>query len=145
MNTDSFAFLNQLPINIDGLHIFSVYFMTGVIWIIQVVHYPLMSKVHPDFFAEFHLEHSNKITYVVGPTMILQLATSFWVSQFNYLWLGLSLANFALTFLVSVPIHNKLATTWNPELHKKLVFTNWPRTLLWSAHSLLLYFVFFNS
>jgi hypothetical protein len=125
-------------INWDYLHMASVFYMTGVIWLVQLVHYPLMSKVHPDLFIDFHNQHSSRITYVVGPMMLVQLASSYFVSEWHWVWLGLSISSFALTFLVSVPIHNKLAHGWNPSLHNKLVLSNWPRTAVWTAHSLLL-------
>jgi hypothetical protein len=46
--------------------------MFGVIWVIQLVHYPLMRKVPTAAFGEFEAEHQRRITYVVGPLMALE-------------------------------------------------------------------------
>ena len=58
------------------LHVASVWFMTGLIWLIQLVHYPLMDRIPPDGFIEFHQSHSFRITWIVAPVMLLELMTS---------------------------------------------------------------------
>jgi hypothetical protein len=40
-------------------------FLTGLIWVIQVVHYPLMSRVAKERFPEFHGQHSRRIGSLV--------------------------------------------------------------------------------
>jgi hypothetical protein len=37
------------------------------------------------------------------------------------------------TILVSVPLHAKMALAHNDETGRRLVLTNWPRTIAWSA------------
>jgi len=41
--------------------------MFGVIWIVQVVHYPLMRFVSGREFARFETAHRLRISWVVGP------------------------------------------------------------------------------
>ncbi len=121
------------------VHCACVFYMTGVIWLVQLVHYPLMRFVPVDQFVEFHAQHSSLITFVVGPVMLAQLATCLFLPG-KWLWLCgfLSLAVFAATFFVSVPFHNSLTNGFNADVHQALVRTNWIRTALWSAHSLVL-------
>ncbi len=125
------------------LHTFSVLFMTGVIWLIQLVHYPLMVYVKPEEFPVFHAEHSRWITVVVGPMMLLQLGTSFLIN--SYLAVLFSVAVFAATFFVSVPLHNQLAGGLDPTVLQQLVRTNWIRTILWTLHSLWLAQMWLNA
>ncbi len=118
--------------------------MTGAIWLVQVLIYPNFLKVAPSQFQAFHQFHSNRISWVVGPAMAIELATAvalYWqnptlVFMFNFvsvliLWL--------LTVLVSIPIHNKLQLGFDVNLIQGLIKTNWPRTVIWSIRSLALY------
>ena len=54
----------------------SAWFLTGLIWVIQVVHYPLFASVGRSEFAAYEASHTRLITVVVGPVMLLELATS---------------------------------------------------------------------
>ena len=47
-------------------------FMVCVIWFVQVVHYPLFSRVGGEAFAPYSEAHSRPTTYVVGPPMIVE-------------------------------------------------------------------------
>ena len=133
------------------LHLISCAFMAGLIWAIQILHYPAFDEIHPDKFITFHTGHSNKITYIVGPVMGLELITAiilliqkvdplFFAA--NLLFLGLIW--FATAFL-SVPLHNTLSKGQNNLAIKKLVNTNWPRTILWSLRLVILTIYFLNS
>ena len=48
-------------------------FMAGVIWIVQVVHYPLFDKVGAEGYLEYQRSHMKRITWVVLPAMGLEL------------------------------------------------------------------------
>ena len=124
------------------VHSACVFYMTGVIWLVQLVHYPLMRYVSAEQFVQFHAEHSNLITFVVGPVMLVQLGTSlFMQGKWQWACTMLSVAVFAATFLASVPLHNQLTQGFSAEVHQALVRTNWIRTGLWSAHSVLLIYI----
>ena len=46
--------------------------MFGVIWIVQIVHYPLMRFISGQQFARFESEHRTRISRVVGPLMAVE-------------------------------------------------------------------------
>ena len=50
-------------------------------------------------------------------------------------WVNAVLLAVALgsTVLVSVPLHAKMALAHNDETGRRLVLTNWPRTIAWTA------------
>ena len=52
-------------------------FMTGLIWFVQVVHYPLFGSVGDGGFDRYAALHARRTTWVVGPPMLLELVTSF--------------------------------------------------------------------
>lgn len=124
------------------LHLVCVAFMAGLIWLIQLVHYPLMSMVAVDQFQAFHSAHSFRITWIVAPVMALELLSGalllFQASEADRGWAGLC---FGLTFFVfgvtafySVPAHGVLAGGFDEKAHIRLVSTNWLRTIAWSLH-----------
>ena len=129
------------------LHFASVAVMTGLIWLIQLVHYPLMNRVSPAEFTSFHSAHSTRITFIVGPAMILELATAAGLvlaavsgrfsSGLAWACLALTAGVFASTALLSVPQHAVLASGFDAAAHARLVSTNWVRTLLWTIHLVL--------
>lgn len=120
--------------------------LTGVIWIVQIVHYPLFQFVGDARYREFHAAHINWITYVVAPLMIAETVTAMLIifyptlnSDSRVLWFGLILVGviWASTFFLQVPLHEKLANGLDAETHRALVNTNWIRTIAWTIRSIL--------
>lgn len=116
-------------------------FMTGLIWTVQLVHYPAFRYVAEARFEPFHTFHSNRISWIVAPMMGLELLTaiflfslspSSWLERWNIVSVGLT---WVLTFALSVPLHSKLSDGYAPASIESLIFTNWARTLLWTARS----------
>lgn len=121
-------------------------FMAGVIWIVQVVHYPLFAGVGESVFRAYHADHNVLITYIVLPAMLLEAGTAalFILARPDFIspteaWVGLVLVGLAwgVTFFLSVPQHSALAPGFDPTAHRILVQTNWLRTFAWSARSIL--------
>jgi hypothetical protein len=129
------------------LHFGLTLFMTGVIWIVQLVHYPSFRYISAQSFAEFSAFHQQMITWVVGPAMVFELITGIYLlttpllSPLVVINLLLILAIWASTFFLSVPIHGKLTHAYDLPLIESLVLTNWPRTLLWSVRAMGLIYI----
>jgi fatty-acid desaturase len=132
------------------LNIASTFFLTGVIWVVQLVQYPSFAFIARGTFTKYHDDYRFWITPVVAPAMIFELLTSAFLVYYTpaninskLVWLGLALTVlvWASTFFIQVPLHEKLARGFDAETHAALVNTNWLRTASWSARSLLvLYF-----
>ncbi len=141
----NFMFFN---LDIDLLQIlicvqaFGCFFMTGLIWLIQLVHYPSFEFVDKNQFSYFHEFHSKKITFIVAPVMFIELVTAFLLCFTpEKIFVGnfiLVIILWALTGLVSVPIHNRLAAKYDLKNIKLLVSTNWFRTIIWNFRSILI-------
>ena len=117
-------------------------FMTGVIWIVQVVHYPLFAGVGAEGFGRYSTDHARLITYVVLPAMLVELATAALLAlrpgalgASAYIGLALVGLIWASTFFVQVPLHERLSTGFDGQAHRLLVSTNWLRTGLWTARA----------
>lgn len=130
-------------------NLFATCFMAGVIWIIQVVHYPLFDHVSPEQFCRFHQRHSRSISAVVALPWLVELLTSavlvFLLNESVspvwqiLVWTGAVMAIFpvALTIWLQIPCHQALANRFDTQVHRRLVVTNWLRTLAWSLHALV--------
>lgn len=121
------------------LQILSCFFLTGLIWTIQVVHYPSFAFV-TNQFSKFHIFHSTRISFVVIPMMLIELLTAIYLVWISPSAFAMNACGVVLvwmsTFFLSVPIHNQLSDKQNTDLIRKLILTNWPRTILWTLRSL---------
>ncbi len=120
--------------------------MFGVIWFVQVVHYPLFARVGQAGFRAYAASHANRTTVVVMPLMVAELLTAIALvipllrpGSVNGMesWIGLGLVGVLLvsTGLIQVPLHNALQQGYTPELAARLVATNWVRTAAWSLRA----------
>lgn len=118
----------------------------GLIWFVQTVHYPLFAAVGPERFAEYERAHASRTAPVVGPPMLIEAATALAlpVVPLPHVspvapWLGLAVLVliWLSTFFVQVPRHRELASGFEAGSHRRLVVTNWVRTVAWSARAVL--------
>ncbi len=132
----------------------STWGMVGLIWIIQIVHYPLFARVQNDF-TSYATEHVKRISWVVIPLMIVELSCSlgllmFWHSfdSFEQTLLVMGLIMLTLvwgsTFFLQVPCHEKMARERDAQVIRRLVRTNWIRTLGWSIRGVLVFVLVFT-
>lgn len=119
--------------------------MTGLIWFVQIVHYPLFAHVGVAEFARYEQLHSFRTTLVVMPVMLIELAAAAALVALPtpaprwmvFTGAALIAAIWLSTFLLSVPRHTELAAGFLPEAHRQLVLTNWIRTLAWTVRAVL--------
>ena len=123
------------------VHAAATLFMVGLIWFVQVVHYPLFAQVGSEAFPAYAASHSQRTTYVVAGPMLVELITALLL-----VWRGLPagtppvLAWVGLGLVGQVPRHSALASGFQPEEWRVLVTTNWLRTVAWTARGgLVLY------
>ncbi len=124
----------------------STWAMTGIIWFVQLVQYPGFAHVDPSSFPAFHARHSDSISLIVGPLMILEAVSAvalLWrplaFQSSGEVWLGVALVLviWGSTFLLQVPLHTKLGSGFDETAWRTLVRSNWVRTLAWSARAAL--------
>jgi hypothetical protein len=120
--------------------------LVGLIWMVQVVAYPLFARAGAEAFPAYHAAHSSLITLVVGPLMVGELlaAGAFLFARPEGVPAFLAWAGAALVLLVwmttafvSVPQHDILARGFDAHAHAVLVSTNWIRTIAWTARGAL--------
>ena len=52
-------------------------YMVGLIWFVQIVHYPLFSEVMRPDFGVYEALHSRLTTLIVMPPMLIEIGTAF--------------------------------------------------------------------
>jgi hypothetical protein len=116
-------------------------FMVGLIWLIQLVSYPLFSYVNVRDFQKYHSLHVKKITPLVALAMIFEAGIALILLIFiPEISVGLLVINTSLvcliwvsTAFIQIPYHQRLEFSKNQILYtEKLIKTNWIRTILWT-------------
>ena len=128
------------------LHLGSTLYMVGLIWFVQLVHYPLHAWVGTQTFAQYQQNHMQWTSLAVGPAMLIEAATTLFLflnptqnlPSWSFL-LGMVLLAIVWlsTALLQVPAHNQLLQSFHPTAHSTLVWSNWIRTVAWTARGVL--------
>lgn len=135
-------------------HLGSSLYMMGLIWFVQVVHYPLFARVGNLDFPSYEQRHTSLTTWVVAPPMLIEAATAVLLIWFRpmsvaswSLWTGLGLLGvcWLSTAFIQVPCHELLSKVFDPIVHQRLVSTNWLRTAAWSLHGGLVLWMAWSS
>ena len=120
--------------------------MVGLIWMVQIVHYPLFNDVGQENYVQYQQRHQSNITYIVAPVMLVELATAilllvYPVAGLNeslvYVGIGLVILVWLSTALIQVPCHGKLVTGFDQTAYNWLVNSNWIRTVAWSGRGVI--------
>jgi hypothetical protein len=129
------------------VHALATAMMLGVIWTVQVVHYPLFARVPAEAFCAYERAHMRRISVIVGPAMVAELATAGWIAADPagmgvtpwMAWVGAALVaiNWVSTATMQGPMHQRLSHGKDDVLIRRLVATNWVRTIAWSARAVL--------
>jgi heme exporter protein D len=124
-------------------HLVSTLFLVGMIWTVQLVHYPLMALVGPEHFANYEAAHAPRMAAVVMVPWALQgitvagllLAVPDGVAA-SLVWGAAvtALVPVVVTATTSVPAHRRLTSGFDARTHRRLVASNWIRTVGWTGH-----------
>jgi hypothetical protein len=127
------------------LHFCITWALIGLIWTIQLVHYPLFHSVGKSHFIAYHEKHMRFIAWLVAPLMLAEIGSAallLFLGERSMLFL-LSLLGIMLvwvsTLCLQIPIHQKLCLSYCKASVDRLVTSNWLRTLAWTARGMLLF------
>ena len=125
-------------------HIATTLALFGLIWVVQIVHYPLFARVGYRAFPGYHHDHTVLVSYLVGPLMLVEAVTAVLLvaapprgvpPALAVAGLVLVVVHLLSTALLQVGLHRRLAGGFRADLHDRLVATNWLRTLVWTARA----------
>lgn len=113
--------------------------MTGIIWFVQWVHYPLLAKIPVDNVSRTAVQHQQSTGQVVAMPMAVE-----GVSTLALLAVRPDGVSFIWPW-VGALLHAKMATTPTADVGRRLVSTNWPRTLAWSLRMIVCLIMIYQS
>ena len=123
------------------VHVAATLFMVGLIWFVQIVHYPLFGSVGQAEFPGYEQAHVQRTSWVVIPAMLIELITAMilvvvpppgvadWLPIVGLVLLGVIGAS---TQFLQVPCHARLTIQFDTATHRWLVRSNWVRTVAWT-------------
>jgi hypothetical protein len=120
------------------VHAVTTLLMVGVIWVIQLVHYPLFELVGRENFVAYERSHTVRIGLIVIPTMLLEALTTMLLVLLDGQLLticgaAILVVIWGATALFQVPCHERLALRFEEAAWQRLVRTNWIRTFGWTT------------
>ena len=128
-----------------AMHLVLASIMGGVIWVIQLVHYPSFRFTDREKYVSFQIFHMRKISFIVMPVMVLEFLSGLLLVLYHSNHDSLLRISFFLlliiwlvTALFFAQIHQKLSKGYDETLVTKLVSLNWIRTLLWTVRSFII-------
>jgi uncharacterized membrane protein len=135
----------MITVSILLIHAAAAWFMTGLIWFVQIVHYPLFDRVGAREASKYCIDNRRLTTFVVVPVMLFEGAMSaalVWLLPATLkpaAWAGVAmlLALWVSTAVIHVPQHARLGKGFDASVHRRLVASNWLRTTLWTARGIV--------
>jgi hypothetical protein len=128
------------------VHAAATWYLVGLIWFVQLVHYPLLAAVGTDDAVAYQAGHLRRTGWslavawpVEGITAaLLVVATPDGVPRRMPLAGIVALAGIVVsTLALQAPAHRRLSAAFDQRTHARLVRTNWIRTTLWTGRGLL--------
>ncbi len=125
-----------------SVHLAATAAMFGLIWFVQVVHYPLFAAIGRDGFAAYETAHRRRTAFVVGPLMAAEGLTAEMLVIAPPVGVGLALPVAGVVVLgvihmstvwLQVPRHAELNEGYDDATLRRLVRSNWVRTVGWSG------------
>ncbi|MBB3209846.1 putative membrane protein [Rhodopirellula rubra] len=139
----------MIPQLLFVLNLVSTWYMVGLIWMVQIVHYQMFDRVGEEAFARYAVDHARLITPIVMVPMLVEIVSAagliVWGSEIvprSWMVFGfvLLVVIWASTAFLQVPCHSRLADGFDPQVYRRLVSSNWIRTIAWSMRGGLMAF-----
>jgi hypothetical protein len=112
----------------------------------QVLNYPLLALIDADGVPRYEQAHNRRFIWLVGPGVAVALASAVVMLGWRPSAVPLAVPVVYLVLLAVIgvstarqgaPSHVLLARQFDPEVHARLVRTNWIRTAAWTALGVL--------
>jgi hypothetical protein len=125
-------------------NVVSTFFMLGLAWFVQVVHYPLFPLVGREYFPAYHERHSRLTAWLVIAPMLVELLSSIILalkppsggSGLALAGAVLAVSIWVLTAFAAAPAHGRIGLAGlDHASQRSLIRISWVRTLAWTSHA----------
>ena len=117
--------------------------LVGLIWVVQALVYPQFLRVAAKEFQDYHFAHCLRIGLVIAPMLFIEIGSAAWLLYESrqplpfLISIGLILVIWLCTAAFQAPIHLRLMRGYEAALIRRLILTNWIRTLAWTTRGFL--------
>jgi hypothetical protein len=127
-------------------HAGATWFLVGLIWTIQLVHYPSFSSIDPSVYGGFQKQHMRRMGQLVGLPWLVEgmcVLALFALAPDNSIrvlaTLGgiLEIVVIGVTLRSSIPAHEVLSRGFDEAAHRRLLRSNWWRTGAWTTRGII--------
>jgi hypothetical protein len=118
-------------------------FLTGVVWVLQVVQLPLFLKVHD---LAVIVEHRRRNSMLMSLPMLVELITAVWLCWVRsgvvvltaLVLLGVI---WVVTFAWYMPQYQRLTNGYDEAIVRRLIAGNWVRSVIWTLRSAIMLYI----
>lgn len=119
-------------------------YLTGIIWYVQIAHYPLFPITGKELFGLYETSLITRTAVATAPIMVLELVGGIWllfveVPEISFTLRIVGFVLIALLWLITgfvqLPLHANLTMGFNERLFQLVITTNWIRVILWSTRT----------
>lgn len=128
------------------LHGAATWFLVGLIWTIQLIHYPSFAAIDPDRYSSFQQTHMVGMGRLIAAPWLVEgltvlglfvFAPTGWMRLLATAGGLLELVVIGVTIRSSIPAHEALSSGFSDDAHKRLLRSNWMRTAAWTSRGLI--------
>ena len=129
----------------------STFYGVGMIWVLQLNHYPLYASVGRDALANYMAAHNRRLLLPIVLPSLIAAASSLWLwveapagsaASIPFVIVLLNGCVMASTILVQGPAHRQLERHgFSTEIIGRITATNWIRTVAWSVNGALVFWL----
>jgi hypothetical protein len=122
-------------------------FLTGVVWFLQVVQFPLLLHAGGNDFVAYVKAQRKRNTLLMALPMLVELITGVWllVTPLPHRSVFHGVVLLAFIWLVTlgsiVPLNSRLTRGYDESTIRVLIRDNWIRTICWTARSGLMIWI----
>ncbi len=126
-----------------SIHLAATWALVGLIWCVQALIYPQFHHFDARKFRECHFRHCFRIAFIVVPLMLVEVVSAGWLLYQGFrawpfiLSVWLIPVVWISTAIWQAPLHTRLICGFDAPLLRKLILTNWVRTVTWTARGIL--------
>ena len=119
--------------------------MLGIVLFVHIVQYPMLALVPKIGREEFERRYCDRAGIIIAPLMIIEAVTALFFTLYTPFRLtALTISGsilvaliWSITFFISVPHHQKLINAWDDAVHRRLMFSNLLRVILWALRAIV--------
>lgn len=129
------------------LQVLTTWVLLGILWFIQLVHYPLFRRIKENF-VQYERDHLRRTASLLVPIAVVDIALNVMLVISLEKGSCIFLISFALAmniitwlsvFFFQVAEHHSLSDHFSKKIVHKLVKTNWVSTIAWTVKAALIF------